>query len=570
MSDSRSITKYLGVVLDDRYEILEKIGEGGMAIVYKARDTRLERNVAVKLMREELFHDGDSKKRFYDEAHAVAMLSHPNIVAIYDVSNASETEYIVMELIAGITLRRYMDRRHTVPWKQALHFARQVAAALSHAHSRGIVHRDIKPQNLMLLRDGTVKVADFGIAAMEHELERQTTGQAIGSLNYIAPEQLRGAPADARGDLYSLGVTLYEMLSGFKPYNGESPAQLLEMQKEKEILPLRAFDAEIPAGLEKIVLRALAQDPEERYQSADEMIRAIDAFASAYRRQEKRVSEGKDPDEPAGGPLKITATRTVNIPHREYVRSIRRSNRIGYSLGSFALLAASVGLFVFLWNFWLRGVFAPAERTEMPNFVGSGVQSILNDVSLSQTYNFKVSYVVDTSHAAGTVLSQNPAAGRSLQITEDGIDVRLSVSSGYTLAEVDNVLGLDYREAVLQLQNSGFQTEVTTARSADVEKDRVISTSPAAGEQISAGSTVYITVSSGAEIEYVQMPNVIGLTEEAAIVKLTNAGLTYGSSERRTSDYEAGTVIATSIVAFAEVEKYTSIVLTVSAGPGGY
>lgn len=570
MNDSKSITKYLGVVLDDRYEIQEKVGEGGMAIVYKAMDNRLNRLVAVKLMREEFFHDSEFKKRFYDEAHAVAMLSHPNIVAIYDVSSSETIDYIVMELISGITLRQYMDKKRSVPWKQALHFSRQIAAALSQAHARGIVHRDIKPQNLMLLKDGTIKVADFGIAAMENEQQKEVNGQAVGSLNYIAPEQLRGLPADARGDIYSLGVTLYEMLSGFKPYNATSPAELLEMQKEKEILPLRAFDAEIPKGLEEIVLKALSKDPQTRYQSAEELVRAIDEFSSKFIRKERRKKSNGEEVELTGSPLKVSATPTINIPHREYVRSIRKANRIGFSLGSFALMVTIVALFGFLWSFWLKEIFSEAKRTEIPNFVGSNYQSILNDVSLSSKFRFSVNHVVDTSTAAGTVLSQSPGAGRSLQITEDGIAVKLSVSSGYALSKVSYVVGQDYREATLQLQKSGFNVEVKTARSTEVEKDRVISTSPAAGEEISAGSTVYITVSSGAEIRFVRMPNVIGLTEEAAIVKLSNSNLTYGGTERRTSDYDIGTVIATSVVAFADVEEYSTVFLTVSAGPGGY
>lgn len=565
MMIDKSYTKYLGMVLDGRYEVIEKVGEGGMAIVYKARDIRLDRCVAVKVVRDELFGDEEVTRRFYAEAHAVATLSHPNIVSVYDVSQSEDISYIVMELISGITLRQYMEKKRPVPWKQVLHFSRQVADALQHAHERGVIHRDIKPQNILLLPNGTIKVADFGIAAFENEIN-ETKGQAIGSLNYIAPEQLKGKKADARGDVYSLGVSMYEMLTGFKPYSGETPLEILQKQQAAAPLPVRAFDVDVPQEFENIVLKAMSTEPENRYGSAEELKKALNAFTSRFRKEENRArneAEGK-----TGGPLKVSVTPTVNIPRREYIRSVRRTNRIGFSLGTFALLSMAVASFVFLWNFWLRDVFSEAERMELPNFVGSSYDVICNDVALNSKYNFNVNYVVDTVSPAGTVLAQEPAAGRSLMITDNGMDVTLSVSTGYILNEVPNVVNLDYREATLLLENAGFVVEVTNVTSASVAKDLVLSSSPTAGEKISAGSTVYLNVSGGVQINYVKMPNLIGLSEDAAIMKLQNANLTYGGSERQSSEYEPGTVIAQSTVAFAEVEELTRITLTISAGGG--
>lgn len=565
MMSDKSYTKYLGTVLDGRYEVIEKVGEGGMAIVYKARDIRLDRCVAVKVVRDELFGDEEVTRRFYAEAHAVATLSHPNIVSVYDVSQSEDISYIVMELISGITLRQYMEKKRPVPWKQVLHFSRQVADALQHAHERGVIHRDIKPQNILLLPNGTIKVADFGIAAFENEIN-ETKGQAIGSLNYIAPEQLKGKKADARGDVYSLGVSMYEMLTGFKPYSGETPLEILQKQQAAAPLPVRAFDVDVPQEFENIVLKAMSTEPENRYGSAEELKKALNAFTSRFRKEENRArneAEGK-----TGGPLKVSVTPTVNIPRREYIRSVRRTNRIGFSLGTFALLSMAVASFVFLWNFWLRDVFSEAERMELPNFVGSSYDVICNDVALNSKYNFNVNYVVDTVSPAGTVLAQEPAAGRSLMITDNGMDVTLSVSTGYILNEVPNVVNLDYREATLLLENAGFVVEVTNVTSASVTKDLVLSSSPTAGEKISAGSTVYLNVSGGVQINYVKMPNLIGLSEDAAIMKLQNANLTYGGSERQSSEYEPGTVIAQSTVAFAEVEELTRITLTISAGGG--
>ena len=558
----KSYTKYIGVVLDDRYQILEKIGQGGMAVVFRALDLRLNREVAIKIIRDELFRDADMLRRFYAEAHAVAQLSHPGIVAVYDVSQNDNVGYLVMELISGITLKQYIDRKKTVPWKQVVHFARQIADALQHAHEHGIIHRDIKPMNIMLLQNGTTKVADFGIAAFENEI-RETRGQAVGSLHYIAPEQLRGGRADARGDVYSLGVTMYEMLTGYKPYTGETPADILKKQSSNSLLPVRAFDVDVPSELEDIVLRAMDINPDSRYQTAKDLKVALNTFANKVLKADRRTKAEED-----GSVFKVSVIPTVDIPKKEYIRSMRRSSRIGFSLGSFALMASGIVLFVFLWTYWLSDVFSPAERMQLPNFVGSSYETISKDVSLTSKYNFTVNYVVDTSTPAGTVISQEPVAGRSLMVTEEGMNVRLNVSSGFILTEVPNVVGLDYREASLNLQNAGFAVEISNVVSSSSPKDQVIGTSPAASEKISAGSTVYVTVSAGAQVSYVRMPNLIGLTEDAAVAKLQNAHLAYGGSERKNSDYEAGTVIAQSVVAFAEVEELTRITLTVSSGPG--
>ena len=548
---------YIGQVLDERYEILQLIGEGGMAYVFKALDLRLDRYVAVKLMREELADDMEFKDRFIAESHAVAMLSHPNIVGVFDVSHSEDREYIVMELINGITLRQYMTKKGTLTWKETLHFARQIVSAINHAHHNGIIHRDIKPQNIMLLKDGTIKVADFGIAALENEI---TDGsQAVGSLCYIAPEQLRGAAADAVSDIYSIGVTLYEMLCGEKPYTGETPIEISLKQSSGELTPIQELNAEVPEGLQQIVLKAMATDPEKRYASAQEMQEALEEFTSDYLR--------KDAAEKGENPLKIQVTPEVKLSFVELLKSRRRAGRISFALGSFGLMTAVLLVFIFLWNFWLGDVFSAADRVELPNFVGYSYDQLSSDVQLCSRYNFKVKYIVDTESESGLVLSQEPDAGRSLMLTANGIDVQLSVSTGYILAEVPDVVGLDYREASLKIQNAGFEVEIDNVMSDTVEKNLVISSSPMAGEQISAGSTVYIDVSGGTEITYIKMPNLIGLTEDAAIKKLQAAGLTYEGSQRQTSDYEAGTVISQSIVAFAELEERSKISLIVSDGP---
>ena len=552
--------KYIGQLLDDRYEIQSVIGEGGMSMVYKALDRRLNRHVAVKIMRDDMAADEAFRSTFCSEAHAVAMLSNPNIVAVYDVSHNDDIEYIVMELVDGITLRQYMDKRGALAWREVLHFTLQIARALAHAHERGIIHRDIKPQNIMMLRDGTVKVEDFGIAALENEVQ-ESDGQAIGSIHYIAPEQARGELPDARSDLYSLGIVMYEMLTGKKPYVGDSIGEIAIQHMNTEPVPPHELVPDVPDELERITLKAMRADMNERYQSAGELLEDLDAFAQeqlkAAQPQEKAM---ENPD--------VIPIRSVSeLDKRRFQLRHRRARRVTYLMGTFGALALCVLLFVFMWDFWLGEVFSPAERISLPNFVGSDYQTVVNNAELATLYNFDVVYVINTETESGTILSQNPDPGRSMMITPDGIKVELSVSTGVVFSAVPDVINLDYREAKNRLQQAGFVVDIENETSATVTKDFVITTSPSAGEQMSSGSTVYVTVSSGPQISYVRMPNVIGLSEEAAIAKLENAGLSYGGSDRATSDVDAGTVIGQSAEAFTEVEEHTKIYFRVSSGP---
>lgn len=546
----------IGKLLDNRYEIESVIGEGGMAVVYKAFCHRLNRFVAIKVLRDEFAEDEEFRRRFLAESHAIAMLSHPNIVAVYDVSSCDGVEYIVMELIDGITLKQYLKKRGAISWKEAVHFAKQIAKALSHAHQRGIVHRDIKPQNIMLLRDGTIKVADFGIAALEDE--RQDSNEAIGSIHYIAPEQARGNDPDARSDIYSLGVVMYEMLAGVKPFTGDSINEIAAKHLEPPV-PISEYTPDVPEELERIVEKAMDPDIEERYQSADKLYDALEAFT---RRQMRK------PRQPRYENPAVVPVRSISeLSKDKYAERKKRSSRVAFATGTLGAMLVVIGLFAFLWNFWLGDVFSPAERIPLPNFIGSNYDEIANNVELGQTYKFNVTYVIDTKNESGRILSQEPEAGRSMMITPDGIRVDLTVSSGVVLTPVPDVVNMDYREATLALQNAGLAVEIENTTSDTISKDFVISTSPSANEKISAGSTVYVIVSSGTETLYLSMPNLIGLTEDAARIKLENAGLSYGGAETVSSEYDAGTVIGQSVPAFSDVEEYTKIVLQISRGP---
>lgn len=548
--------KYIGKMLDDRYEISEIIGEGGMAVVYKALDHRLNRYVAVKIMRDEMAADEEFRHRFCAESHAVAMLSHPNIVAVYDVSHNDAVEYIVMELVDGITLKQYMDRRGALSWKEAVHFSKQITKALAHAHERGIIHRDIKPQNVMLLRDGTIKISDFGIAALENEIH-ESNGQAIGSIHYIAPEQARGECPDARSDIYSLGVVMYEMLTGEQPYTGDTLGEIAVKHMNAEPVPPHDKIPDVPQELERVTLKAMSADLEKRYQSASEILDDLEQFTQS------QVVPEEEPEAEPVEPIRAAG----EVTKEKYRRGRRRSSRVSYMAGTFGILVTALGLFVFLWNFWLEEIFAPAERIELPNFVGSRYESLISNPEYASLYSFQVIFVEDDSAEPGYVLSQSPNGGRSMMITPEGISVELTVSSGAVLAEVPQVVNTDYREAIRQLRQAGFSVEVENVLSDSVTEDYVISVSPSAGEQVSTGTIIYLEVSCGSELDYVSMPNLIGLSEEAAISQIESSGLSYGGSDRAYSDIDAGTVIDQSVAAFSTIEEHSKIILTLSNGP---
>ena len=555
--------KLIGRLLDDRYLIESVIGEGGMAMVYKAMDNRLNRYVAVKVMREDMAADEEFRRRFCAESQAVAMLSHPNIVAVYDVSHSDAMEYIVMELVEGITLKQYMEKKGALLWKEALHFSKQIVKALSHAHERGIIHRDIKPQNVMLLQDGTIKVGDFGIAALENELNEGSQGQAIGSIHYIAPEQARGEYPDARSDLYSLGVVMYEMLTGVQPYTGDTLGEIAVKHMNADPEPIHEIAGDVPQELERITLKAMSADITQRYQTANEMLEDMDSFTQS----QLVVEEEEEPapsEETAVAPIRSSG----ELSREKYRRRRKRAGRVTYLAGTFGVMAAVIALFVFLWNFWLGEIFSPAERISLPNFVGSRYEALITNSDF-KIYSFEVIFVVDADVEPGIVLAQSPNPNRSMMITPEGISVELTVSSGVMLTQVPNVINSDYRDAANMLRQAGFNVEIENVVSNSVTKDYVVSVSPSAGEELSPSSTVYLTVSSGPQISYVSMPNLVGLSENAAITQIENSGLSYGGSQRYTSDLQAGTVIGQSIDAHTEIEEHTKVTLQVSSGPEG-
>ena len=555
--------RYIGMLLDDRYELVEQVGEGGMALVFRALDRRLNRNVAVKIMRDEMAADEEFKRRFCAESQAVAMLSHPNIVAVYDVSHNDKIEYIVMELIDGITLKQYMDRRGILSWKEAVHFSKQIARALGHAHERGIIHRDIKPQNIMLLRDGTIKVADFGIASLESELH-ESDGQAIGSIHYIAPEQARGELPDARSDIYSLGVVMYEMMTGKVPYTGDSLGEIAVKHMNAAPTPIHEINKDLPGALEEIIMRAMAANLQDRYQTAAELADDLEALS----RESEEDIEAADREETLSVP-DVKPVRSVSeLSKKSFARRRRRADRVIYLFGSFLVLVLAIALFQFLWKYWVEDIVSPANRIALPEFVGMDYETLINDPDMLDRYNFEVTYVVDAGSPPNRVLKQDPKPGRSVMVVPSGIQVRLEVSTYSSQVAVPDLVDRYYVDALLLLQNAGFNCEIENATSDTVGRDYVIASSPSAGEELSFGSTVYLTVSSGPEILTVDVPNLVGISEDAAKAKLESVRLSFGSVERVTSDFEAGTVIGQVPEAFTQIEEHAKITLIISAGPG--
>ena len=554
--------KYIGKILDDRYEIIELIGSGGMANVYKALCHRLNRYDAVKIMRDETAANTELRRRFRAESQAVAMLSHPNIVSVYDVSHNDDVEYIVMELIDGITLKQYLQKKSVLDPAEVLDFTIQTAKALEHAHSKGIIHRDIKPQNIMLLKDGMIKVADFGIASLENTVE-ENNGETVGSVHYIAPEQARGEAPDARSDIYSLGIVMYEMLTGRLPYVGNSDVEVAVKHMNTDPVTPRDIVPSIPEELERICLKAMNSNIDERYQTASEMLADLEQYkAQSLAAHVLEDSEAVliDSEEP---------------PRRRAQRS-RRSKKIALSSGILAVLLFVIIGFVFLNGYFLKDMFSDPVKVKVDNFVGRYYEDVINDKDYKKIYDFKVTFKVDLEHEYGIILSQDPESGRSKTVSDKGskIVVELvcaaeTVDDQKRLLKVPDIVNHEREEAISMVQDAGFTYSLEQAPSDSITKGYVISTDPVAGAAADEGSEIKIIISTGPETVMTKVPQLKGLSKDAAIAKIESSNLSIGSISTAESDLDAGTVIDQNIAAGTQIEEHTKISITVSSGPSG-
>lgn len=570
--------KYIGKRLDGRYEIHELLGVGGMAYVYKAYDNIEKRWVAIKILKEELAGNSDFLRRFRNESKAIAVLSHPNIVKVYDVSFGDRIQYIVMEYIDGITLKQYIEQQGEIKWREALYFTVQILRALQHAHEKGIIHRDIKPQNIMLLEDGTIKVTDFGIARFSQAETQTMTDKAIGSVHYIAPEQARGGYINDKADIYSVGVMLYEMLTGQLPFVADNAVSVAIMQMQAEPTPPSRINPSIPKGLEEITMHAMEKNPAQRFPSAADMLEDVERFRRNpeivfhYGEQVDRAYAGTSADI-YGNVQQNAAPQKYNDNYEyeeEYVRSkngARASNIIKGIVAAVIVVALVVGG-IFGWRY-LQNLTTSTNKTSdeivLPNFVGKIYASDIESNSEYADLTFEITYGNVPSKQPGEVLHQTPAAGMTVK---KGKTVSLTVNGEAEQVVVEDVKGYKQQDAYDALKALNLSPKIQAVADDDTAVGYVVKTDPAAGSTVSTGTTVTIYVSSGPSTESAVIPNIVGYQYSAAKEELEAAGFVVTAEYDDESDKDENTVLSVSPNEGEKAKKGSVVTVTVSSGKG--
>lgn len=582
--------KNIGKKLDGRYEITELIGEGGMADVYKAVDVVDGKEVAVKILKKEFAESEEFLRRFRNESKAIAVLSHPNIVKIYDVGFSEKIQFIVMEYIDGITLKEYMESERVLNWKDSVHFVTQILRALQHAHERGIVHRDIKPQNIMMFTDGTIKVMDFGIAKFAREEGRTATDQAIGTVHYISPEQARGDVTDAKSDLYSVGVMLYEMLTGQKPFDTDNPVSIAVMHMQNIAELPRHINPDIPEPIEEIIVHAMEKNPNDRYQTANEMIRDIDRFKadpyvnfgyikkspeestryfSAVQNPDSAVYE--DEEEYEGDSYLYDDQQDVvysNEYDEDYSDFSEEETEKSRSLFVPVLSAVTVVVImvaVLLITMVVKDMFNGGSEPKttqfvMRNLVGMDYNQAVE--SYSKYIDIQVEAQEWSELERDKIFEQSIPEGEAVK---KGEIVKVKVSLGQKTVKVPNVINYHYITAGEALRAEGLEVEYKYQANKDVDEELVFDTEPAALEEVAPGTTVLVYVSKGSDVEEIEMEDFVGKSIDDAKVQCGIWGISV-KTEKKASSKEKGTILKQSIEAGEKVPSDSTITFTVSTG----
>lgn len=577
--------KYLGKRLDGRYEIHELIGVGGMANVYRCTDTVDDREVAIKILKDEYLNNEEFIRRFKNESKAIAMLSHPNIVKVYDVSFGDMIQYIVMEYIDGITLKEYIDQQGIIEWKDVIHLTTQILKALQHAHECGIVHRDIKPQNIMLLQDGTIKVTDFGIARFSDKSTRTMTEQAIGSVHYIAPEQARGDATDGKTDIYSVGVMLYEMLTGKLPFDGDSAVTIALMQLQSTPKRPREINPGIPIGLEQITMKAMEKLPSNRYTSAAEMLSDIERFRLNPSIVFDYGNKSFVDDQPTkfvhslrdsgGADKKVAddATKVVDMPEEDVVvkeekfadEDFVKEHKPSYYAIKGIVIAAVAVCAIFFALAMLRGCStSQAKDVEVPDYVGKAFVSVKENNP--NDFQFEVKSEYDESKEMGVILDQEPKGG-SMKV-KSGSTITVTVNGKDTEVSVPFITNYSESEATQALKDKNLIPEIIYVENTKTPKGYTIESFPKAGVKTTIGSTVYVYVAGGKRTDKVTLPSVDGLTLSEAKKTLVDLGLTVETVTDDDSKEPKDTVLGMTPLQYGKVDAGSVITLTVSSGLG--
>ena len=548
--------KYVGKRLDGRYEISEIIGVGGMAVVYKAYDAIEERIVAIKILKEEFVSNEDFVRRFKNESKAIAVLSHPNIVKVYDVSFGDLIQYIVMEYIEGITLKRYIESHGRVAWKDTVSIVMQILKALQHAHDKGIIHRDVKPQNIMIATDGTIKVTDFGIARFARSDHRTMTDKAIGSVHYISPEQARSEVTDEKADIYSVGVIMYEMLSGTLPFEADSAVIVAMMQLQNEAKPLREIDPTIPLGLAQITMNAMQKEVVRRYQTAAEMLCDLDTF----RRDPSATFEHKYFIDNA-------PTRFVDSATEDKVNTVdgnkKEKKKIHWvPVATGIVVGIAILVVVFLASTIFKSMNSTTSGVPCPEFVGKTIDEIKKKYDMDK-FTVVTEYREDSNYEVGEVISQKPSPGTEVKKKNE---IKLVIAKEAAMLEIPDVTNNTTSLARRALKEAGFSNFVTEEIYDDVvDEDKVVKTSPLAGSQVASDEEITIYISKGREIIYTTVPEVIGYDEESAKAMLESKKLKLGKVTSADSSHPKGFVINQSI-SERQVEVGTEVDIVISTG----